>query len=710
MKGPFRQTAFLTGSALFLAACCSAGDALRDLPINTWVKLSPLPSTPPSPRLGYEGACAWDSKHRRLIRYGGHNQGGGGEQHAEVWSFDPVTAKWDLMESNTSPPGICCGQQNVFDPVQNRYVRFPAFSGSHGWQWWREIYLNDSSVWTYDPAAKSWRNRRPLPAPHPRPLRSAAWDSDHQVIVIFGGEGSREGTLVYDPYANAWTRMRPSMEPEFRSGGNMAYDAARKVHILFGSQFGNDSHTWAYALGKNEWSDLKPPELPPTDRNDAVLAYDPVGRRVLAIVKITTGKEDEATHRLETWTFDTEANRWKPAKPEREPDPSGNRARVLVSAPEHNVLLLENRTHSQNSREQQIWAYRLTEGPRLNSLAAPKNLRRKVVRNAVELSWDPVPEAGRYAVYRAMAEKPWEASYGRIAAVNAPATSYRDASVERHVTYLYLVRALDSDGVESGDSEKVRTQPPIVEDAVVSVLSPRRVEVAWSPTEDASAYHVERAAVETWTEDQLQRLKKQMTPLAEPSVGAIRQIGPFERITTRPLDTTFLVDKAVDLAAPTRVTGEPLYQRDFHEEQLDSQGKSYRFAVYAYRVRAVNALGVESGASPACFTLPSAPQWVFSMEDGPVCHLKWAANAEKQLEGYRIYRMDGRYDKDPIRRLTAEPIAATRFTDPMAGSATRRYYLVAVDALGQEGFPSAPVWFEREWKSFYQPFTEEWHQ
>ena len=31
-------------------------------------------------------------------------------------------------------------------------------------------------------------------------------------------------------------------------------------------------------------------------------------------------------------------------------------------------------------------------------------------------------------------------------------------------------------------------------------------------------------------------------------------------------------------------------------------------------------------------------------------------------------------------------------------------------ALGQEGIPSAPVWFEREWKPFYKPFVGEWHQ
>jgi hypothetical protein len=80
------------------------------------------------------------------------------------------------------------------------------------------------------------------------------------------------------------------------------------------------------------------------------------------------------------------------------------------------------------------------------------------------------------------------------------------------------------------------------------------------------------------------------------------------------------------------------------------------------------------------------------------------------LQGYRVYRMDGRYASQPIVRLTTGPISATTYTDPAAGKTARRYHVVAVDALGQEGFPSAPVWFEREWKAFYKPFTSEWHQ
>lgn len=72
--------------------------------------------------------------------------------------------------------------------------------------------------------------------------------------------------------------------------------------------------------------------------------------------------------------------------------------------------------------------------------------------------------------------------------------------------------------------------------------------------------------------------------------------------------------------------------------------------------------------------------------------------------------MDGRYNKDPVSRLTPEPIERTDYTDSTADKPTRRYYVVAVDALGQEGHPSSPVWYNREWRDYYKPFVGEWHQ
>ncbi len=635
--GSWNASVVLVAATLAFGVAGAAA-APFELPLNTWVKLSPLTNTPPSPRLGYEGACVWDAKHQVMIRYGGHNQGGGGEQHSEMWTFDPRTAKWTLKEPNVQPPGICCGQQNVFDPQQGRYLRFPSFSGSHGWQWWREIYLNDSSVWSYDLDENKWRNLRPVPTASPKPLRCAAWDSAQNVVVLFGGETSSEGTLVYDSHLNAWTSKKPSPQPEFRSGGNMAYDAARKLHILFGAQMNNDPHTWGYSLAENRWTSLKPALLPPTDKNDAVLTYDSVNGVVIAVVKVSEGKEDNAKSHLETWAFDAGTNQWTKMNPAREPDPSGNRARNSLFAPELNAVLLENRTHPpQGPAEQQVWAYRF----------GMRNEERGV-RNENQSLLTSAPTGA----------------------------------------------------------------PRIVEDVTVSVLATNRVEVRWKRSADktVAGYHVERALVEVATEDQLRRLKRQTEPLAEPSVGAITKIGAFQRLNQLVVHETSFTDTTVDLSRPGPLAGTPLYERKFNAEQFDPTGRPYRFAVFAYRVRAVSAANQESGPSAAEFTIPSPPQWLFSKEEGTTCHLKWTASAEKSLRGYRVYRMNGRYDKDPIPRLTPEPITGTMFSDPEAGKNARRYYVVAVDALGQEGFPSSPVWFEREWKQYYKPFTGEWHQ
>lgn len=623
--------------SLALVACLGVGpdrslaeEAAASLkqPVNTWVKRSPLPDGPVSPRLGYEGACVWDSRHRLLVRYGGHNQGGGGEQGAEVWTFDVLTGRWTLKEPNISPPGVCCNAQNLYDPTLGRYIRFPFFSGGHGWQWQRELYLNDASVWTYDLGENRWRNMRPLPTPRLAPYRCAAWDSDEQVAVVFGGEGSREGTLIYDPWQNLWRWPKPPVEPEPRSGGNMAYDAARKLHILFGAQFTNDPHTWAYDIRRNQWRDMQPPEMPPTDKNDAVLTYDPIHQVVLALVKITTGQDEQARHEVQTWAYDTGANRWTRMKPAAEPDAAGNRTRNLVFAPELNLAILENCTG--RPREQQVWTYRFADSPQAYQPPAPKP----------------------------------------------------------------------------------RSTPRLVEDAVVSVVGPNRVELSWTAPEDPSivGYHVERAVVEVFSEDQLRRLKERTPPLAEPSVGAIRRIGPFQQRTAQPVRETMFIDQDLDLGTPQSVEGDPIYEHRFSGEHLDPAGRPYRLAVFAYRVRSVNKDGTPSGPSPAFFTIPSPPQHVFSREEGTTCQLKWAANPEKGISGYRVYRLDGRWNKDSVSRLTPEPVAQTTFQDETAGRSTRRYYLVAVDALGQEGFPSSPVWHNREWRDYYTPFVGPWHQ
>jgi hypothetical protein len=447
-------------------------------------------------------------------------------------------------------------------------------------------------------------------------------------VVVFGGEGSHEGTLIYDPWHNEWRWPEPAVEPAPRSGGNMAYDAARKLHVLFGSQFTDDPHTWTYDVATNRWRDMKPPAMPPTDKNDAVLTYDPINEVVLAIVKVTSGEGDAERHDVQTWAYNAGGNEWTRMHPASEPESGGNRRRNLVFAPELNLAILENCTG--RPREQQIWTYRYADSK----------------------------------------------------------TEYKPSRAE------------------------TRESPPIVDEVVVSVLAKNRIELSWKSPASArlAGYHVERAVVEVWSEDQLPRLKGKTPPLGSPSVGAIRRIGRFQRLTDKPLEVVEFTDRTIDLSSPQVIEGEPIYDSRMYDEHLDRSGRHYGLGVFAYRVRAVDDAGRVSGPSPASLTLPSSPEHLFSREDGETCRLRWAANPEKGVTGYRIYRMDGRWNKDPMSRLTPQPISETVFADRAAGRRTRRYYVVAVDALGQEGLLSSPVWHRREWRAYYEPFVGEWHQ
>jgi hypothetical protein len=367
--------------------------------------------------------------------------------------------------------------------------------------------------------------------------------------------------------------------------------------------------------------------------------------------------------------------------------------------------------------EQQIWAFRteISDQNKHKSIVEFSEFKVVTKRDAAHLSWK-MAGAGkpaRFSIHRGQADRPWKLRWEEVAQVDGEQRAYVDKTVKPGERYFYYLTSLRANSIVDAVSTKATTQPPVVNELFVSVLSPSEVQLDWSmpkDTTDIVGYHIERAPVEVLSDDQLKRLKSQTPPLESPSVGMIRKFGQFERLTKEPVRQAKFSDKHIDLSQPTTVEGEPLDQRKVSNEDFDASGRPYRFGVYAYRVRALNELGVESGPSSAVLTIPSAPQFVFSKEDGTKCHLKWQANAEHNLLGYRVYRMDGRYSKDAIPRLTEKPILGETFTDEEAGKATRRYHVVAVDAIGQEGFPSSPVWFEREWKEFYKPFVGEWHQ
>ncbi|KKM03770.1 hypothetical protein LCGC14_1771100 [marine sediment metagenome] len=686
---------------------------LANQPDMTWIKRTPGPGTPPNPRMGYESSYGWDAANGFIIRWGGHNQGGGGEQNAETWHYDPIANTWDLIEPNTSPPGNCCCRDGVFDPAHGRFVRFPAFFHSHGWQWRRTGYTRDSSIWSYDPKAQTWRNMRPMPEAWPRPMRGAVWNSHAQVILVASGEGHRDGTVVYDPHTNRWTWMKPKVEFPTRNTFGLAYDSKRDCYYAYGGQYvRDDQRTWKYDLKTNTWTDLKPANRPAKFGNGTVMAYDPVNDVVVANLRQGT----DQNVRRETWAFLPAENNWKKLKTTGTVTSSGSRNTIIQYLPEHNVFLLENRT----KKQQQVWTFRYAAAKMDPRPAAAAGLAVSTAADAAQLTWKSVKGAKSYNVYRGTGKQPWLVEYAKVGATRKPALA--DGGLTKGTVYFYYVTAVDVRGRESAPSIKVRTQPWVVQDVVVSVAGPKKVELSWpAPAADIVGYRVERADVMVYSMDELKHMKtytdkktkKAKTiyvPRDKPGVADIRSTGRFKLISKELLTAPSFTDTSVDFdAGQVKSIANPLQKHDL-EKYRDPKGKPYPWRVYAYRVRAVNHLGVESGDSPWFLTIPEAPQHVFSRERGEVVDLKWARHLDKRVVGYNVYRMWHRFGGTPFDRLNDKPIKGTTFTDTKARTPTHRYFVVAVDALGQEGLVSSPVWSNREWRHVYKPFVGEWHQ
>jgi fibronectin type 3 domain-containing protein len=661
-------------------------------PENQWVKRSPREGAP-APPFGWEGSGDFDPHLRRWIHFGGHD---GIPQGFGLFTYDLDTGRWRQRFPNTSPPGCCCVDgANVFDVAYRRFVCFPGAGLGHGYQWSRGVKLKSSAVWLYDPEANAWTNMRPPPYRQFLPREGlgslnagATYDANHELALSFGGQGSAGGTnnlFAYDSYANSLYRLKAADPPSPRDGMGLCYDAKNDCLVLFGSQYASDEKTWVYRYDAGRWEGhaLTPHPVGKklgTYSTIPRMAYDSVNGLCLCLTWDTnTGKH-------ETWAFDAARLAWTKMNPKAEPDASMSRSRNLGFSARDNVFILETSSKEGRGKSPQVWTYRLKNAPANPPVEPPADLRVVTDPGTATLSWSAVPSAREYRVYRARADEPWKAKFEKVASV--PGTSYADRGLSAGGVYFYAVRAVGRDGGESRNSPRARTQPRVLLRPVVSVLAPDKVEVSWDahPAADVAGYNVYRgeASVRAVKKGTPQAWKDNDPKYAEPLPVEVRDVRGIRKLNDRPITGTTFEDK-VDLKSDDKEPG------------------GYRYAVYAYIVRAVNKLGAESGPSPYALTIPSEPANLLNREAGGKAQLRWERSPEKGVVGYHVYKLEGTWK---VVRVTAEPVRATAFTHE-GGKGPTRYWVVAVDALGQEGQPSSPVWHNHSYKGFY---SGEWHQ
>ena len=697
----------------------AAASSIAEQASNTWVKRSPVPGGPGSPRLGYESSWDYDPVLKKMIRWGGHDPGGGGPQLTETWTYDPLTAKWEYLQTNNNPPGNCCCRENVQCPLDNKFYRFsyPAFG--HGWFWDRSRYLREDSVWTFDLARNRWTNMRPGKEPALNVGKQACWDPNHQVFWVYDTK-----LRVYDPHTNTWSTANPSKEIGKRDYAGMALDPGRNRLILFGDQGRDAPQTWAYDIAADKWIDLQPKgESPPGKGSGPTMVYDSRNDRMIAVV-LGTPPAEEAPRPLSTWVYDPGKNEWQKMNPPQEPDPAGNRAQLMRYLPDLNIVILENRA----AKEQQVWTYRLA--PMLPPPdPAPVLAHLSVVTEEggkAKLDW--TSSANQLCVYRGEGEIPWKSTFKKLTTepTNVKEYDYRlvDTGLNAGTVYHYYVTYGPNERVRT---LRVRTQPRLILDSRVDVLARDKVVYSWkaSDEKDVVGYVVDRAPLRPISGAQkVQYATQYVDKLPLEAMVERAALGPFERLTPKPITETSFTD-SVDLSKPVEVK-DPIWQPYFGKDGLEG-AKGYDMTkpgcpltIYAYRVRAVNKLGVEGGPSPYQVTVPNEVENLFAKEraEGGGCNLKWDPSPHQGIKGYLVFRLNGRgaqWDKDSrMMLLTPEPIKETTLTDKDEDGrgATRQYYVVVVDLVGQQGLASHGAWSRRQYWKHYEPWLPKdgWHQ
>jgi hypothetical protein len=227
-------------------------------------------------------AMAFDSDRGDILLFGGESAN---VLQNDTWVYNETnSASWiRLFLFATNPPPPRSEAAMVYDAARHRFVLFGGVSGSQ--------YLNET--WVYDNYGLSgkWTLLNPPNRPPARAGHSMVFDTQRNVVVLFGGEDQTLCQFCYKQYddtwefdGNNWTQRTPANHPGRRVRHAMAWDSARQVTVLFGGTappdndpFTIDEYNDTWEWNGTDWVLSQLPasrSAPPGARQQHVLAYD----------------------------------------------------------------------------------------------------------------------------------------------------------------------------------------------------------------------------------------------------------------------------------------------------------------------------------------------------------------------------------------------------------------------------------------------------
>ncbi|MFX0009779.1 MAG: Kelch repeat-containing protein [Candidatus Hermodarchaeota archaeon] len=231
-----------------------------DYNTDTWTRLFPVSS--PSARRAM--SMSYDSESDRIILFGGQSGVSVEVYYNETWVGNPGSNTWQKMSPVLAPPArMSYGM--AYDSESDRTILFGGYSGS--------IFFNDT--WAYDYNTNTWEELTNPTHPSPRGAHTMTYDSESDRIVLFGGSRlsvTFDDTWIYDYNTNSWVEQNPSVSPIQRSRHGAAYDSESDRVIIYGGTTGGfnsqshifDGKTWAYDVNSDTWTqiDQGPPPGP----------------------------------------------------------------------------------------------------------------------------------------------------------------------------------------------------------------------------------------------------------------------------------------------------------------------------------------------------------------------------------------------------------------------------------------------------------------
>lgn len=209
----------------------------------------------------------------------------------------------------------------------------------------------------------AWRKLNPALAPPGRYTHGLAYDSQHSLTVLFGGDSTGAARLndtwTFDGVT--WAPVTPPQSPPGRANidQTLVYDSARQRVVLFGGlgagSYLND--TWEFD-GAN-WSPVTGGGQPPA-RDSHAMAFDSGQGQTVLFGGYAGAPLDD------TWTYD---GVWHPANPAQSPPARFHHA--LAYASDRGVSVLFGGLGSGNTRLGDTWEYDGTTWRLINPPQSP---------------------------------------------------------------------------------------------------------------------------------------------------------------------------------------------------------------------------------------------------------------------------------------------------------------------------------------------------